>query len=392
LRVLVWQWGRFGAGPKCAALLAAALRGLPGTEVVLSLSRRSDVLRGADPPRCELPVDTYDGLAGFLRRALLAPVTVLALWRRLRALRPDLAVCALPGPLDLTMGIALRLAGVRFLVIVHDADAHPGDGAPLQMWLQRLLCRLADGIGVLSTHVATRVRQQGLLGRRNRALIRLTLPPLPVPVPPGQSATEGLHLLFFGRLLSYKGLDLLADALAALGPRPGLSVRVVGSGPALPVLDRLRALPGVEVENRWVSEDEAGAQVAWADALVLPYREASQSGVAAVALAAGRVVVATDVGGLPEQLGGQPGAILCPPTVEGLTAALRGLLADRPAVPPPAADAQAAWRTMAESLLAQAAPLVRHAACGREAGKADPAGMAGQVPRPSSGTGGSKPV
>ena len=37
---------------------------------------------------------------------------------------------------------ALRLCGVANVVVVHDAQAHPGDGFPLQMTLQRLLVRV----------------------------------------------------------------------------------------------------------------------------------------------------------------------------------------------------------------------------------------------------------
>ena len=51
------------------------------------------------------------------------------------------------------------------------------------------------------------------------------------PPPPPRAHGGPLRLLSFGRLLPYKGLDLLAAALARLGPRPDLEVRVVGSGP-----------------------------------------------------------------------------------------------------------------------------------------------------------------
>ena len=104
-------------------------------------------------------------------------------------------------------------------------------------------------------------------------------------------------------------------------------IRVVGSGPETPALAALRALPGVVVENRWVPEDEIGALLGWADALILTHTEASQSGVAAAALAAGRRVLATRVGGLTEQLQDEPLATLCPPDADALAAALRGLIA-----------------------------------------------------------------
>lgn len=350
-RVLVWQWGRFGAGPKIAVALADALRSLPGIQVALSLSDRAEILGGSAPPNCDLPVATYGGAVGLMGRLLLGPWTVLTLARRLRTLAPDLAICAMPGPIDLLMVAALRLIGVRSVIVVHDADAHPGDGSALQMWLQRQLCRRAGAVASLTAHVGARLRAQGLV---KGALIELTLPPLGYGVAPAEPHDGPLRLLHFGRLLPYKGLDLLADALETIGPRSDLTVRIVGSGPESGELDALRRLPNVVVENRWVPEDEVGALLTWADALVLPYREASQSGVAAAALAAGRAVVSTNVGGLGEQLADSTRALLCPPEAAALATAIRALLAGEISLSSAAVTPDAAWRDMAASLLRQA--------------------------------------
>ena len=349
-RVLVWQWGRFGAGPRIAVLLAEGLRALPDVQVLLSLSKQAEILRSSAPPACELPVATYQGVVGFALRVLTAPLAVVALSRRLRRLKPDLAICALPGPLDLVMASALRRVRVPFVAVIHDADPHPGDGSQVQMWLQRRLCRAADWIACLSAHVGDRLRAQGLV--RN-GLIKLSHPPMGFNVPPPVPHDGPMRLLHFGRLLPYKGLDLLAEALAVVGPRSDMIVRVAGSGPESPELDALRTLPNVTVENRWVPENEVGLLLAWSDAVVLPYREASQSGVAAAALAAGRAVVATRVGGLGEQLAHAPRAVLCEPTAQDLARALRDLVEDPPAPGATAQEPKNAWRDMAASLLDQ---------------------------------------
>jgi glycosyltransferase involved in cell wall biosynthesis len=170
------------------------------------------------------------------------------------------------------------------------------------------------------------------------------------PPPPPRAHGGKLRLLSFGRLLPYKGLDLLAAALATLGSRPDFEVRVVGSGPESAALDALRRLPGVSVENRWVPEGEVGRLLAWADALVLSHTEASQSGVAAAAVAARRWVVATRVGGIAEQLEHEPLARLCDPTPASLSEAILRLLEAPPAVPP-AADPRAAWRRTTADLV-----------------------------------------
>ena len=427
MKILVWQWGRRGAGPRFGACLAAALRGRPGIEVALSLCRDAEIMRAPDPPVCEMPVRTYRSLRGFLLRIVTAPLALVPLIAQVRRIRPDLAICAMPGPLDTLMAAALLLVGVRIIVVVHEAEAHPGDGFPGQMLLQRLLCRMAHGVAFLSTHVGAQLAQQGF-----RRLIRFEHPPFDFGVPrveraeakhaglcnrlphsdrPGCSDNGALsttnhaasqimsipngtsgagdascgcaglralrgersfvpaytgrdcadddfsalpaaghrppRLLCFGRLLPYKGLDLLADAL---GQVSGIDVRIAGCGPESEALAALRATAGVTVENRWVAEDEIGGLLTWCDAVVLPYREASQSGVAAAAVAAGRSVIATAVGGLREQLSGVPNAILCEPDAARLAAALR-LWSDTPPVILPAADTAAAWRVAVSGLL-----------------------------------------
>lgn len=357
MKTLVWQWGRRGAGPRIAAELAATLRGLPGQNAALSLSAQAELLRGSAAPRCDLPFSTYRNLAGLLSRLPLAPFEVPALAARIRALAPDVAICGMPAALDLVMAAALRRAGVPFLVMVHDADTHPGDGNPLQMPLQHRLVRRADGVIALTGHVAERLRAQGLAA--DKPIIMAAHPPFVFGPPPPPPRAHGgpLRLLSFGRLLPYKGHDLLAVALARLGARPDLQVRVVGSGPESAALAALRRLDGVAVENRWVAEDAVGALLAWADALVLSHTEASQSGVAAAAISARRWVVATRVGGFAEQLAGEKLARLCEPDPESLTAALRGLL-DNPPEPPPAADPDAAWRGTAATLTRHIAALL----------------------------------
>ena len=330
MRLLIWQWGRRGAGPRFAMELAGALHGVPGVTPLLSLSRQAEIMQDGTLS-CAMPVDTYRSLAGWALRLLSAPVLVPRLARQIAACRPDAALCAMPGPLDLVMAAALRRLGVPFAVVVHDADLHPGEILRLQAAFQRRLLQRADALVALSSHVGDRLQAQGVLGGRPLLTARLSPFAFGAPPPPPGGHAGPLRLLSFGRLLPYKGLDLLCGALERLGPG-GVQVRVVGLGPESPVLDALRRLPNVQVENRWVPESELAGLLAWADALVLSHREASQSGVAAAAIAARRWIVATRVGGLIEQLQHEPLARLCAPDIQSLADAIGSLLAD----PPPA--------------------------------------------------------
>ncbi|AOX16150.1 glycosyltransferase [Kozakia baliensis] len=349
MKVLVWQWGRRGGGPRFAIDLARGIASLPHHEIVLSLSRQSEFMN-LDEVVCDLPVSTYTNIVGLLWRAICAPQLFFSLRKQLKGRGLDLAVCAMPGPLDLIMLGALRSIGVPVVVFVHDAQAHPGDGYPMQIFLQNILIRLADGVAVLSRHVARQLEQSGAL--HGRVPVLSTLPPsifhknFPAPM-----AHQGAkRFLFFGRLLHYKGLDLLAEALSLLPSDLAFEMRIVGNGPASETLRELARDARVRVENRWVPEDEIPALIAWADVLVLPYREASQSGVAGAAIMANRWAIATRVGGLTEQFADQTQAIICAPTASSIAAAIVEMVRTPPALPP-RYDALKAWRNMSRQFL-----------------------------------------
>lgn len=361
-RVLIWQWGRRGGGPRFALDLARSIHRLPKQEILFSPSRRAEILSAPVArtlPLC--PVDTYDNVWGLAKRLLTAPAMVLGLRRRLSSWRPDFAICAMVGPLDLLMALILQSLSVPFAVIVHDAVTHPGDGFPLQMTLQRALLRRADVIVALTRHVAAQLREQPTT--RMKDTVVASHPPFNYDVTPPNSARPRepgpLRLLMFGRLLPYKGFGMLAEAVAGFPSELSFECRIVGKGPDSEPLRALSAMPQVTVENRWVPEEEIGLLVEWADVIVLPYTEASQSGVGAIGLAAGRWIVATSVGGLTEQFRNQPQATLCDPDAASLREALIQVIEAQPMpVVPPSAENDTAWRAMAEQLL------VDLAACG----------------------------
>lgn len=127
-----------------------------------------------------------------------------------------------------------------------------------------------------------------------------------------------LLLVAFGAVRPYKGIDLALDALALV--EPGLDVRLVVAGRFWSGDKELRAraeglgLNGrVEFRDRFVSNEEAALLFGAAHAAILPYRSASQSGVAQLAFAYGRPVIATSVGGLPAAVAHGEDGLLCEP-------------------------------------------------------------------------------
>jgi glycosyltransferase involved in cell wall biosynthesis len=167
--------------------------------------------------------------------------------------------------------------------------------------------------------------------------------PLPPPelgeLPPREEARRQLDVppdrkvaLFLGLIRSYKGVDLLFEAISRqpgdgnwllvvagepwgdLGTALGKQVRTLG------IEDRVRLRLG------WVPEAEVPVLLAAADLVVLPYLSGSQSAVAPLALAAGLPVLSTRVGGLPEVVrDGINGVLVEPGSADELAQAFAGL-------------------------------------------------------------------
>jgi glycosyltransferase involved in cell wall biosynthesis len=361
MRILLWYWGRRGGGAQFSLGLARELAQRPGIGLSLSVSAQGELLDGFRTLGAPLDmVETYRDLRGFATGLLRVP----GLARRLvaQARGADVVISGMTHTWTPLVAPALARAGIRFVPVVHDAAPHPGDPAFAWGWrLRRELGAARAAIALSDAVAATLARQAPDL-----PVIRMALPPLLLgAAAPGSRAVGagGPRLLFFGRLRAYKGLDLLRDGFRLLHEaHPGATLRVVGEGDAEALAPGLSALPGVTVERRWVAEDAIAPLLAEADAVVLPYREASQSGIAPQALAMGIPVVATPVGGLTEQVReGQGGILAGAVTAEALGAALLRLV-EPGALARLGAEARQAggpdWAAEVDRLLAGLRPLL----------------------------------
>ena len=149
------------------------------------------------------------------------------------------------------------------------------------------------------------------------------------PLPGELAGVQGPVVLFFGLLRPYKGLEVLLDAWRGI---EGAELWIVGRPRIALEPLRARAPRTVRFVPRFVQDSELPAYFRRADIVVLPYAGTERfdfSGVMATALAFGRPVVASEIGGFSE-LADAGGAQLVPPAdAAALRDALAELLADR---------------------------------------------------------------
>jgi glycosyltransferase involved in cell wall biosynthesis len=198
-------------------------------------------------------------------------------------------------------------------------DILPREPRPGQVSATRHLLRKMDAVVAHSEHGAERLRREiGLPAQSVRVIPHgafdyLTQLEHEEPLPPELASVEGPVVLCFGLMRPYKGIDVLLEAFADV---EGAELWVVGM-PRMP-LDRLRdlarrAAPRVRLVPRFISDPEIPAYFRRADLVVLPYRDIDQSGVLYTALAFGKPLILSAIGGFTELAERHGAARLVPP-------------------------------------------------------------------------------
>jgi glycosyltransferase involved in cell wall biosynthesis len=248
-------------------------------------------------------VKTFDSSVGALTQTYRIPALVQRLNAAFNEHRTETIVVLASHVWSPLIAPFLKTTARRYVLVVHDADPHPGDVTGLAHgWLLREAAQ-ADLVIALSRAVAA-----GLSTRRripSDRIVTLFHPLLTYTERRAEAVWDGerpLRLLFFGRMMDYKGLGIFTDAIELLRAQ-GLPVEatVAGNGQMNGRREQLETL-GATVINRWLHDQELSQLLQAHDAVVLTHTEASQSGCAAAALGAGLPVIATPVGGLMEQI------------------------------------------------------------------------------------------
>jgi glycosyltransferase involved in cell wall biosynthesis len=190
--------------------------------------------------------------------------------------------------------LVILTRGYRTVFTVHDPSQHPGY-RPLtrtEAWAFNQWYRRADRLVVHGDALADELAE--IVGGARATVIPHGASPRLEPLPPPDSPA----VLFFGRLEQYKGIEVLVEAMRHVWKvRPEVALTVAGAGPAARLVPQD---PRITLRAEYVPENELDDLLSDASLVVLPYTQASQSGVGVLAIAAGVPVVVSDLGALPD--------------------------------------------------------------------------------------------
>jgi glycosyltransferase involved in cell wall biosynthesis len=250
----------------------------------------------------------------------------------------------------------LRAARGKLARVVICHNVLPHERVP---FARRLTRRVLRGADTVVTHAPEQRRELERLGVRAEILEafhplfvsgELAAEPAPADVAAERvrCGDPDLLLLLYGAVRPYKGVDLALEALSQVDP--AIDVRLVVAGrfwtprhELSKLARRLGVEDRVDLRDSYLSNEESAVLFGACDAALLPYRSATQSGVAAFALGHRRPVIATAVGGLPAAITHDVDGLLTPPDdPAALALAIETFARDRDRLARGAAETQGA--------------------------------------------------
>lgn len=273
-----------------------------------------------------------------LRQLHLHLKTIIPIHWRVRRFNPDI-IHFQHGHMWFNMTLPL-LKRVRFpkriplVVSIHDPRHHSGDkdSQRTPQWMMDFGYLQADRAIVHGEQIRQVCVEQ--VGVRNEIIH--TIPPVP-DVIPGEAATleqieeDDRLVLFFGRIWGYKGLDYLIRAEPLISERvPDVKIMIAGKGEEFDRYEQMMVnQERFIIHNDYIPVQQRDEYFKRASIIVLPYIDATISGVIPVAYTFGKPVIATTVGILPEMVDhGETGLLVEPKNETALANAVIELLED----------------------------------------------------------------
>ena len=318
------------------------------------------------PP--DVKVDYYSFPAmPLLSRPFNGWMTARVLLPHVRHFSPDLIFSFFVYPAGYAALKIGRALGVPVVAMGIGSDIH-SIGDRISAMHTRTVLREIDFLATVSGDLRSRAIAMGARPQRSRAVINGC--DLSVFHPRDRrEAREKLHVdanaeavVYIGRMDVRKGLrELVQAAISLRTERPRLHVYLVGEGPDRPEIEgAIRAGDAAGYIHMLPScaFDDVAVWMAAADLVTLPSYMEGCPNVVLEALACGRPVVATDVGGIPEILSAECGRLVPPRDSESLARALAKVLDSTWDAAQISARGSRSWDTVAAELMNIFEPLV----------------------------------
>ena len=227
-----------------------------------------------------------------------------------------------PSPVMRNLRVEKFVKVKENIMILHDVIPHSGSNENAGQYVQSVVGQ-ADNIMVMSKLFVPIVEKDYNKSRNN--ILYMRHGEMSYPDFTGDFSEEDLqsdiNFLFFGRIQKYKGLHVLSKAFEEVQKQyPNTHLTVAGSGDFTEYEEEYAALKNATVMNKYITDEEIAYLFSKPNTVVvMPYIDATQSGITGMAYKYEAPVIVTDTGGLREQLfDGEVGVFVKPGDADDL--------------------------------------------------------------------------
>lgn len=331
MKITLVALGSRSAGPVYSFQMAQALSKQSNVELQVIISKEVDNMRSwndlfQDDSNVSFhKIDTYKHNTKSVIMSFLNPSKIRRLIKLINGFRPDVVYC--PFGLMWSSFVFPFIKNAKIITTLH--DPHPyTHGYTLSQFLLAnvgiLGERYVTGRIVLNNNDADFVEK-----KYNCKVKVIPHAAYSFYLPSDYKNKESISykIAFMGRIDIYKGVDILVRAFGMLKTE-NVKLLIAGSGQIDDdTMSIIESCSSIELQNRYIANEEIPSLMEDVDMVVLPYTNATQSGVIPMAFAFGKTVIATNVGSLSEQVPEGTG-ILVNPDAESIASAIDMMYAD----------------------------------------------------------------
>lgn len=326
--------------------LLLQLTGRGGTQLYVSqlansLSKKNEVtlLLGSylfdenQYPDSDVKIVFVDTSPSYLKMVikLFNPFTYIKLLTLISHEKPDVIHLVLEDMISGITFLLLKLKKYKLILTEHDTSPHKGEKLIETIHVQftkHLVRNVSDRIIVHGSNLKKDLISKGVSEKKIKV------------IPHGDYTyylkwaknieEEQNSVLFFGRILDYKGLDYLINAVPTIASAiPNVKIIIAGSGDFTKYSSMIHDQKYFEIHNRFIQDEEVAEFFQRSCLVALPYIDGSQSGIIPIAYAFKKPVIVTKVGSILEVVdNGITGFIIPPKNSEALAMAIIKILSD----------------------------------------------------------------
>ncbi len=193
------------------------------------------------------------------------------------------------------------LPSIPIVITIHDPLPHLGEKKKPFAFLNRFTSRLKNATYILHSNYSLSIFDTINKNRSKRFMIPFGNHEWLFEYKKENSERKYGLILFIGRISKYKGIEVLLQSFREVkGNIPDAHLIIAGNGNYWFDYSEFVRKDGVEIINRYIPNNEIVKLIGEAHLVVLPYLEATQSGVVSTVFTFCKPIVATRTGGIPE--------------------------------------------------------------------------------------------